>query len=272
MTQPDSLRKHPAGALPTAQTPANPPAFNPCAVIPVYNHPDTVRAVVERVRAAGLPCVLVDDGSSAECARTLDALADAGLAQLLRRPLNGGKGQAVQDGLRHAGALGYSHALQVDADGQHALDDIPVFLEAARQRPDAVICGAPAYGDDAPRSRLYGRWLTRVWVWINTLSSAIPDAMCGFRVYPLAPTLALLQRCNPGRRMDFDIAVLVRLHWRGVPMAWLPTQVTYPPGGISHFKGLRDNILISRMHARLFFGMLPRAPLLLGRRLLGRAP
>ncbi|WP_233161479.1 MULTISPECIES: glycosyltransferase family 2 protein [unclassified Achromobacter] len=260
--QPDSM---------PARTPG-PATFNPCAVIPVYNHPGTVRAVVERVRAAGLPCVLVDDGSNAECARTLDDLAAAGLAQLLRRPVNGGKGQAVQDGLRHAGALGYSHALQIDADGQHALDDIPAFLDAARHRPDAVICGAPAYGADAPRSRLYGRWLTRVWVWINTLSRAIPDAMCGFRVYPLAPTLALLRRCNPGRRMDFDIAVLVRLHWRGVPMVWLPTRVSYPVGGISHFKGLRDNLLISRMHARLFFGMLPRAPRLLARRLMGRTP
>ncbi len=246
--------------------------FKPCAVIPVYNHAATVRAVVQRVRAQGLPCLLVDDGSDADCARTLDDIANAGLAQRLRRPVNGGKGQAVQDGLALAATLGYSHALQIDADGQHALGDIPAFIEAARRRPDAVICGAPAYGADAPRSRLYGRWLTRAWVWINTLSCAIPDAMCGFRVYPLRPTLALLASCNPGHRMDFDIAVLVRLHWRGVPMVWLPTRVSYPMDGVSHFRGLQDNLLISRMHARLFFGMLLRAPALLARRVTKRLP
>lgn len=243
----------------------------PCAVIPVYNHGATVRHVVGRVRAHGLPCIVVDDGSETECARELDTLAAQGMATLVRRMRNGGKGCAVQDGLRHAAAMGYTHALQVDADGQHALDDIPAFVDASRRHPQALIGGAPAYGDDAPRSRIHGRRLTRVWVWINTLSLAIPDAMCGFRIYPLAPTLALLDRCNPGNRMDFDIAVLVRLHWRAVPMVWQPTRVHYPAGGVSHFRGLRDNALISRMHARLFAGMLLRAPLLLARKAKGRS-
>jgi hypothetical protein len=162
--------------------------------------------------------------------------------------------------------MGYTHALQVDADGQHALDDIPAFVQASQAHPQALVGGAPAYGDDAPRSRIYGRWLTRIWVWINTLSTAIPDAMCGFRIYPLAATVALLQRRNPGHRMDFDIAVLVLLYWRGVPMVWRPTRVIYPVGGISHFQGLRDNARISAMHARLFAGMLLRFPCLLARK------
>jgi len=186
---------------------------------------------------------------------------------LVRRAENGGKGAAVQDGLRAAAALGYTHALQVDADGQHALPDAAAFARASLAQPQAVICGAPVYGDDVPRSRLYGRWLTRVWVWINTLSLDIPDAMCGFRVYPLTAVLPVINGTHVGRRMDFDIAILVRLHWRGVPMAWLPTRVVYPEGGVSHFKGLQDNLLISRMHARLFFGMLARSPALLWRRL-----
>ncbi|WP_144635813.1 glycosyltransferase family 2 protein [Bordetella genomosp. 13] len=242
-----------------------------CAVIPVYNHGRTVRAVVRRIRALDIPCVLVDDGSEPDCAAELDALHAEGLATLVRRAANGGKGHAVQDGLRAAHRLGYTHALQVDADGQHALDDIPQFMQASRRHPHALVGGAPRYGDDAPRGRIYGRWLTRVWVWINTLSLDIPDAMCGFRVYPLAPAVALLERCDPGRRMDFDIAVLVRLHWRGLPMIWLPTRVTYPADGVSHFRGLQDNVLISRMHAGLFFGMLWRAPLLLARRVRARS-
>lgn len=238
-----------------------------CALIPVYNHGATVAAVHAQLAAQGLPCVLVDDGSAPPCAATLDALAALPHTHLLRRATNGGKGAAVQDGLRAAAALGYTHALQVDADGQHALPDAAAFAAASRATPHALICGAPLYGDDVPRSRLYGRWLTRVWVWINTLSLDIPDAMCGFRIYPLARVLPVVDGAQVGRRMDFDIAVLVRLHWRGVAMVWLPTRVAYPEGGISHFKGLRDNLLISRMHARLFFGMLARSPALLWRRL-----
>ena len=238
-----------------------------CALIPVYNHGATVAAVHAQLAAQGLPCVLVDDGSEPSCAAALDALAGQPHTHLLRRAANGGKGAAVQDGLRAAAALGYTHALQVDADGQHALTDAAAFAAASRAQPHALICGAPLYGEDVPRSRLYGRWLTRVWVWINTLSLDTPDAMCGFRVYPLAEALPVIDGARVGRRMDFDIAVLVRLHWRGVAMAWLPTRVAYPEGGVSHFKGLRDNLLISRMHARLFFGMLARSPLLLWRRL-----
>ena len=239
------------------------PPHNPCAVIPVYNHGATVGAVVAALRALGLPCVLVDDGSEPACAAVLDALAGAGVL-LVRRTVNGGKGAAVQDGLRAAADAGYSHALQIDADGQHDLNDAFRLLQASRAEPGALIGGQPVYGDDVPRARLYGRWLTRVWVWINTLSRDIPDAMCGFRVYPLARTLPALR--GAGVRMDFDIAVLVHLHWAGVPMRWLPTRVRYPEDGISHFRGLADNVLISRMHARLFFGMLWRAPVLLLRR------
>ncbi len=240
-----------------------------CALIPVYDHGATVGAVHAQLAAQGLPCVLVDDGSAPSCAAVLDALARLPHTHLVRRAANGGKGAAVQDGLRAAAALGYTHALQVDADGQHALPDAVAFAAASRAHPHAVVCGAPVYGDDVPRGRLYGRWLTRVWVWINTLSLDIPDAMCGFRVYPLARTLPVIDGARVGRRMDFDIAILVRLHWRGVGMMWLPTRVAYPAGGISHFKGLRDNLLISRMHARLFFGMLARSPALLWRRLAG---
>ncbi|HUH58920.1 MAG TPA: glycosyltransferase family 2 protein [Candidimonas sp.] len=241
--------------------------YKVCAVIPVYNHGSTVGAVVARMRTFGLACVLVDDGSSAACAAVLDQLAARGDAMLLRRTFNGGKGAAVKDGLRAAHAAGYTHALQIDADGQHALGDVPAFLAASRARPDALVCGAPTYGADMPRARYYGRWLTHVWVWINTLSFDIRDAMCGFRLYPLAGVLPVIDEHAVGERMDFDIGVLVPMHWRGTPMHWISTPVVYPEDGLSHFNVWRDNILISRMHTRLFFGMLRRAPCLLYRRL-----
>lgn len=242
-----------------------------CAVVPVYNHGDTVGTVVTQLRQAGLPCVLVDDGCEPVCAMVLERLTAEPGVSLVKRAHNGGKGAAVRDGLLAAKELGYTHALQIDADGQHALEDVSKFSDASREHPDSAICGAPVYGDDVPRSRLYGRWLTRVWVWINTLSLDIPDAMCGFRVYPLARVTPLLGGSSLGSRMDFDIAILVRLHWLRVPMLWLPTSVIYPENGISHFKGLRDNLYISRMHARLFFGMLLRAPLLIAQRCLNRS-
>jgi len=239
------------------------------AVIPVYNHGEAVGAVLAAVRAHGLPVLLVDDGSEPGCAAVLDALAAAepGAVRLLRLPQNQGKGGAMMAGLRQAQALGWSHALQIDADGQHEAGDIPAFVAQSRAHPDHFICGCPVYDSSVPRARLYGRYATHVWVWINTLSMCIRDSMCGFRVYPLAPTVALIDSVKIGRRMDFDVEIAVRLVWRGVPVINQPTRVHYPTDGISHFRALRDNLLISAMHTRLFFGMLPRIPLLLWRRL-----
>lgn len=254
--------------------------FQPIAVIPVFNHPDTVGAMVAGVLQAGLPCLLVDDGSDADCAAVLDALVQqhAGQAaslegvtrvQLLRLLKNEGKGGAMIAGLRKALSQGFTHALQIDADGQHAVADIGKFMAHARQHPAAMVCGAPIYDASVPKHRLYGRYATHVWVWINTLSLDIEDSMCGFRMYPLLATMAVLNSKRIGKRMEFDSEVLVRLHWQGVSFVTVRTRVTYPQDGISHFRSLHDNVLISRMHARLFFGMLLRSPRLLARKLRG---
>ncbi len=242
--------------------------FKPCVLIPVYDHEHAIGAVVEAVLAHGMPCVLVDDGSTPGCARVLDQLAASwpGKVTLLRHAHNQGKGGAVLTGFRHAAQAGYSHALQVDADGQHNLNDLPRFVALAQQHPDTVIAGCPVYDQSVPRLRLYARYLTHVFVWLNTLSFAIRDSMCGFRVYPVAPVVALDQRCALGRRMNFDTEVLVRLYWSGVPVINLPTRVTYPSDGVSHFMAFRDNALITLMHTKLFFGMLIRLPALLARK------
>ncbi len=121
----------------------------------------------------------------------------------------------MRAGFRGAARRGFDHVLQIDADGQHDAADLPRFAALAEAHPDAVICGTPVYDESVPKGRLYGRYLTHVWVWINTLSFAIRDSMCGFRVYPLAPVLALIDAVEIGRRMDFDVEILVRLHWRG---------------------------------------------------------
>jgi glycosyltransferase involved in cell wall biosynthesis len=241
--------------------------FGPCAVIPVYNHEHAVGRVVEAVRAAALPCVLVDDASSEACARELDRLASLGPdVSLVRLPTNLGKGGAVTAGLRAARQLGFTHALQIDADGQHALADVPRFLAEAKAHPDEMVCGRPVFDAAMPKGRFYGRYLTHVFVWLNTLSLDIPDSMCGFRVYPLAPVLALLDSTRLGSRMDFDVEVLVRLHWRGQRMRWLDTRVSYPLDGVSHFRMVWDNVLMVRLQLKLLLGMIVRLPLLLWRK------
>jgi glycosyltransferase involved in cell wall biosynthesis len=241
--------------------------FKPCVVIPVYNHEHAVKAVVRAVLTQNLPCILVDDGSSAACASLLDGLAAGAPNQitLMRHPVNRGKGGAVLTAIRYAAQAGYTHALQIDADGQHRVSDIPRFLVEAAAHPQALIIGCPGFSETVPLARFYLRYLTHVWVWINTLSWQIKDSMCGFRVYPLPPLIALDERQKLGQRMNFDTEVLVRLYWEGLEIINVSTPVVYPSDGVSHFRGVLDNFLISRMHATLFFGMLLRLPLLLAR-------
>src|SRR5580658_7245580 len=155
----------------TGQRRMPPHSFNPCAIVPVFDHEHAVARVVAAVRAAGLPCLLVDDGSGAACARELDRLAaTVPQTSVLRLPVNGGKGAAMLAGFAEASQRGYSHALQVDADGQHTLGDIPAFVEAARRQPQALICGRPVFDRSMPAARFYGRYLTHALVWLNTLS------------------------------------------------------------------------------------------------------
>jgi len=240
--------------------------MKPVALVPVYNHGATVGAVVQTLHDLALPVILIDDGSDAECAAVLDALvASSEKTSLLRLPCNGGKGGAVIAGLREAHAQGYSHALQLDADGQHDAAALPAFLDAMRDAPQAVIVGYPRYDASVPTGRLVGRYATHVWVWINTLSRRIRDSMCGLRIYPLAATQPVLDAMPCHSRMEFDTEILVRLDWAGVPIRNLPIAVRYPEDGVSHFRLWRDNARISWMHTRLFFGMLRRLPRLLSR-------
>lgn len=265
-----STRNYSRGALEIADaSPSH--EIRVAGVIPVYNHHRTVKAVAASLNSHGLPIVLVDDGSDQECRVALEQFAVESGATLVRLDVNGGKGTAVIAGLKAARAAGFTHALQVDADGQHALADVPRFIEAARLAPDAVICGRPLFDASLPRARYIGRHINQFFVRLETLSfSRIRDAMCGFRLYPIGATLDIAE--NVGRRMDFDVEVLVRLAWRGSPMHWIDTRVAYPDDGISHYRFVFDNLLLIRMHARLLAGMIWRAPRLILARLSRRFP
>ena len=230
-----------------------------CAIVPVYDHDQVVGAVVAQLRAAEMTVFLVDDGSHAACRDATEALArgDAGIT-LLRHDVNQGKGAAVLTGMRAALAAGFSHALQVDADGQHDLCALPALRALSAAHPEALVSGIPTYDASVPAIRFYGRYATHVLVWINTLSLAIRDSMCGFRIYPIRPCVELSERMRVGRRMDFDTDVMVRLFWAGMPVRFTPVRVSYPHDGVSHFDVVGDNLRLSRMHTRHFLLMLTR--------------
>jgi glycosyltransferase involved in cell wall biosynthesis len=241
--------------------------YGACIVVPVYNHGAGVKALVQEVAPLGLQTILVNDASDIDCRRILEDLAKSfAWVHLVEHSKNLGKGGAVLTGLREALNRGFSHALQIDADGQHDVGDIPSFMSISQQHPKAMVTGKPLYDASVPKGRRFARYLTHFWVWIETLSFEIKDSMCGFRVYPLNAVVPLSRRVRLGQRMDFDPEVLVRLCWEGVPIISHPTRVIYPKGGQSHFRLWEDNWLITCMHVRLVFGMFVRAPGLLLRR------
>ncbi|GAB1256020.1 glycosyltransferase family 2 protein [Aurantivibrio plasticivorans] len=242
--------------------------WNPCVIIPVYNHEHAIENVVLGVLNHHLPIVLVNDGSSPECVKVLVELADKHAdCVLVSLPENRGKGGAVKAGIREAWMRGYSHALQVDADGQHNLNDLPSFLAVAQKSPSIIVSGCPVYDETVPTVRFYARYLTHIWVIINSLSLQIKDSMCGLRVYPLAAVCRLIDEEFLGNRMDFDPELLVRWVWRGGEVTNIETHVRYPADGVSHFQLFQDNVLITKMHTRLFFGMLARLPRLIWRKI-----
>ncbi|MEZ8968512.1 glycosyltransferase family 2 protein [Vibrio breoganii] len=240
--------------------------YLPCFLIPCYNHGSTIETVVTSLASFSLHIIVVDDGSDDETKQNLRKISKQQDITLVTLPVNTGKGGAVMAGIRTANELGYTHTVQIDADGQHDIEALPSLLASSRQKPENLISGKPIYDDSVPKSRLYGRYATHIWVWIETLSFTIEDSMCGFRAYPVTSTLNVLDKYSIGTRMDFDIEILVRLYWEGINIDFIDTHVIYPEGGISHFDGLKDNVKISWMHTRLFFEMLPRIPSLLKRK------
>lgn len=254
----------------------NPPA-SPSAshlvLIPSYNPGAKVYDTVRAARAAWTPVWVVVDGSSDGSAEGLRAMAaeDPGL-HVLVLPENRGKGAAVLAGIGEATKLGYTHALTMDSDGQHPAGLIPVFMAASQARPEAMVLGVPVFDADAPRLRVNGRKVSNWWANLETLWSGIGDSLYGFRVYPIAPLARIMAGQRWMRRFDFDPEAVVRLCWAGVPPVNMPAPVRYfraDEGGVSHFKYLRDNTLLTWMHTRLFLGFLLRLPRLSWRRLRG---
>jgi glycosyltransferase involved in cell wall biosynthesis len=242
-------------------------------LIPSYNPGPKVRETVAGAREQWAPVWVVVDGSTDGSAETLQAMAaqDSGL-RVIVLPRNGGKGAAVLHGIDIAAKEGFSHVLTMDSDGQHPAHLIPRFMEASATQPQAMVLGVPVFAADAPRLRVNGRKVSNGWADLETLWMGIGDSLFGFRVYPIEPLRQVMRGQRWMRRFDFDPEAVVRMCWRGVKPVNLPATVRYfrpEEGGVSHFKYLRDNILLTWMHSRLFFGFLLRLPLLLVRRVRG---
>ena len=233
-----------------------------CFVLPVYDPGPALARTVASLTPFGFPLYATDDGSGPETRAELDRLAsEEPLLRLRRFPVNQGKGAAVMDGLRRAWQDGFTHALQVDADGQHDVTAVGAFLALGEAHPRAVISGVPRFDRSVPMARKHWRRFSHVWVWLGTLSTDIQDSLCGFRLYPLASTLRLMDRVPIRHRMAFDTDIIMRLHQEGVPVVNAPVNVTYPEDGVSHFRPWRDVLDIIALQA----GMLVRVPRILVR-------
>jgi glycosyltransferase involved in cell wall biosynthesis len=243
-------------------------------LIPSYNPGAKVRETVAAAREHWTPVWVIVDGSTDGSVDTLRAMAaaDPGLhVEVL--PRNVGKGAAVLHGLDLAAAQGFTHALTMDSDGQHPAHLIPSFMERSAAQPDAMVLGVPVFAADAPRLRVNGRKISNGWADLETLWMGVGDSLFGFRVYPIQPLRDVMRGQRWMRRFDFDPEAVVRMCWRGVKPVNQPATVRYfraDEGGVSHFNYLRDNLLLTWMHTRLFFGFLLRLPLLLARRVSGR--
>ena len=239
-------------------------------LIPSYNPGPGVVATVLAARAQWSPVWVVVDGSTDGTEKLLRNMAanDPGLTVMVL-PRNQGKGSAVLAGIEAAAAQGFTHALTMDSDGQHPAELIPAFMTASQAAPEAMVLGKPVFGAEAPALRVNGRKVSNGWANLETLWMGVGDSLYGFRVYPIAP-LARIMRSNLFmRRFDFDPEAVVRLCWAGVRPINIDAPVRYlsaEEGGVSHFKYLRDNVLLTWMHTRLFLGFLMRLPMLIARR------
>lgn len=235
--------------------------FNPVIIIPCYNHADAFQRFSQKIADNNIPVIVIDDGGKETQSKLLRKTCLANGFIYIRNDKNGGKGRAMHIGFNLARAMGFTHGLQIDADGQHDANDIKKFIALCRKNPNAIIVGNPIYDASAPRARRIGRRITDFWVAIETLNLHMPDAMCGMRVYPLDAVCHEMKHLR-FYRMGFDIEILIKLYWAGLKVITQSTRVIYPPNGTSNFKMLRDNLHISLLHTYLCvimpFGMLKR--------------
>jgi len=212
-----------------------------CVVIPCFNHAATIAAIARSAKLL-CPVIVVDDGST----QPLPELPDC---EMIRLEKNSGKGAALRAGFRRAVELGFTHAITMDADGQHFAEDLPKFLAAANAQPDALIVGVrDFFAAGCPTHRRRSNAVSTFWFRVET-SVRLGDTQCGFRCYPLA--LAQKLKIKSGR-YAFELEFMVRASWVGTPIVALPVKCAYADGiRNSHFRPVRDLAHITLMNIGL---------------------
>lgn len=233
-----------------------------CFIIPVYNHGSTVEAVLTSLKPYGLPVIVVDDGNDEKNKQLIQAAVEKfDDVTLIVNPKNGGKGKAFALGIREAYKMGFTHAFQIDADGQHDSGCCSSFIQACENNPKAIICGYPVFDSSVPEHRKNGRKISNNYGKFVAVNKNVGDILCGCRIYPVADYIKILNHhAIINSRMGFDIDILIHYLWRGVQEVNLPVNVTYPKDGISNFRMVRDNLHIASTYARLTIGMIIRLP------------
>jgi glycosyltransferase involved in cell wall biosynthesis len=211
-------------------------------VVPALDAGASIDTVITGARAYGHPVVVVDDGSTDDTA----ARAEAAGATVIRHPSNRGKGAALRTGMQRLAHEGFTHALTMDADGQHLAREIPQMVAAATATPRALIMGARIIGDQpVAAANRFGNWFANGAVRIAARMDA-GDTQCGFRIYPLAEILPLPVS---GSHFNYETTVIVHAVRAGVTLCSVPVAVFYPPVALrrSHYRNVLDTLRIIRV-------------------------
>src|SRR5437879_134193 len=228
-------------------------------IIPSFNTGPRLLSTVREALTFWKPVWVIVDGSTDDSAQQLRQLEQSASGlKVFRLERNQGKGAAVLHGMQAASAEGFRNALVMDADGQHTAERMPELMRVSAENPQALVLGLPQFGTEAPQNRVRGHRVANFWTNVETLWGGIGDSLFGFRVYPIAESLECLQHTRGGRRFDFDTQLAVRLFWRGFQPINIRVPVQYfavEDGGVSHFRYLRDNLLLVRVHLALLAQM-----------------
>jgi glycosyltransferase involved in cell wall biosynthesis len=222
-------------------------ALKACVLLPTYNNAGTLEQVIRDVLQFTSNIIVVNDGSTDA---TDDILAECPTLKVIAYTPNQGKGFALRTGLRAAADAGYDYAIAMDSDGQHYASDIPVFLDEIQKTPGALLVGARNMKvENVPTKSSFGNRFSNFWFWFNT-HIKLPDTQSGYRLYPVQ---RIGRKRYFTRKYEFEIEVLVRAAWAGIPVRAVPVSVYYPPADerISHFRPFKDFTRISILNTVL---------------------
>lgn len=223
----------------------NTPGFlNYCVIIPTYNNNKTLIRVIDGVLHYTNHIIVVNDGSTDT---TIQILAEFPQITQIHLPKNKGKGNALRVGFATAKQL-YDYAITIDSDGQHFPDDLPVFLESIEKDGDALLIGSRnMMQEGVPKKSSFGNKFSNFWFWFET-GNKLSDTQSGYRLYPLHK----IPSNYFTKKFEFEIEVIVRASWKGVPVKNVPVKVLYDMNErVSHFRPFKDFTRISILNTVL---------------------